>query len=131
MRQEAAEVIRAPIVLAQEAIHAIPDLPGMVGDKIKENHMGQPSLIGELFSLGRECMKEAGSTVLEIGFGKPGGMHEPGTPLAPTQAMVTESLTGQMPRSLDDLRTQAQENAARASQEMGKSSLERDNGRSM
>ena len=44
-------------------------------------------------------------------------MNEPGTPLVPTQAMLTKDLTG-IVLSLDDLRADAMRNAAQASQRM-------------
>ena len=93
-----------------------------VGDKIKEGHMQQPSLVGQGESLLREAAKDINSTLQEVFFGKPAGPNELGTPLSPTQLAVNSDLTG---KSLDDLRGIAAENAARASQEMEKPSKDR------
>ncbi len=75
-----------------------------------------PKFLGQLQALGREMAKDVNSTMHEVFFGKQAGMNEPGTPLAPTQAMVTHDLTGTM--SMDDLRGYAKERAAEAHERM-------------
>lgn len=102
--------------IADKAINLAAGTVNAIGDKIKENHQAQPNFMGQVAALGREAAKEAQSTIQEVFFGKPTGMHETGTPLSPTQAMVTSDL-GKMP-SLDELRAHAKQKAHEALQNM-------------
>jgi hypothetical protein len=61
-------------------------------DWVRENHEKQPSVWAEMRALGREAAKDTADTLNRVFFGQPGGMREPGTPLVPTQAMVTKDL---------------------------------------
>lgn len=56
-------------------------------------------------------------------------VSEPGQIFEPTPQLVTEQMTGKL--GMDDLRAHAVKAAEKAGQEMGKTSLDRDNGREM
>src|SRR5262245_17473986 len=62
--------------------------------KAKQRRAEQPAFRAQLGAMGREAAKDINSKLHEVFFGQSAGMNEPGTPLAPTQAMVTEDLTG-------------------------------------
>lgn len=87
-----------------------------IGDKVKENYLSQPKFSGQMEALGREAFKDVNGTLQEVFFGKPPGPSEPGTPLAPTQSMITNDL-GKMP-GMDELRAHAKQRANEASQRM-------------
>ena len=70
--------------------------------------------LDQMAAEGRGLLKDVSSTLHEVFFGKGTGPHEPGTPLAPTQAMVTHDLTGQQGLSMDDFRALAEQNAKKA-----------------
>ena len=59
---------------------------------VRKNHQERPSLGAELRALGREGLKDLQNAVLHA-FPDSQHMHEePGTPLSPTQAMVTKDV---------------------------------------
>jgi hypothetical protein len=61
-------------------------------DWIRRNHAQQPSLIAELKGLGRGGLKDVQDVVLHA-FPESMRLHEePGAPLSPTQAMVTQDV---------------------------------------
>jgi hypothetical protein len=51
-----------------------------------------PSFGGQLRGLGREMCKDINDKMHQVFFGQGAGMNEPGTPLSPTQAMITKDL---------------------------------------
>lgn len=59
-------------------------------DWVKANHAQQPSLGAQLEALGREARKDIQNTMHEVFFGRQDGPGEPGTPLVPTQAQVSQ-----------------------------------------
>lgn len=59
---------------------------------VRQNHQQRPSLGAELKALGREGLKDLQNAVLHA-FPESMRLHEePGTPLSPTQAMVTKDV---------------------------------------
>lgn len=56
------------------------------------NAENRPQLGGQIDALTRDAAKQTVGTLNEIMFGRAGDMSEPGTPLNPTQQLVTESL---------------------------------------
>lgn len=114
--KELGQVVASPVVAAAEAVKATPDVPGMLADKVKANHLNQPSFTGQMAAEGREALKDVNNTLMEVFFGHPTGAHEPGTPLAPTQSMVSQDL-GKMP-GLDELRAHAAQRAQQAAHRM-------------
>ena len=52
----------------------------------------QPSLGAQLQAMLREGAKDVHNTMDQVFFGQQPGMGEPGTPLVPTQAMITKDL---------------------------------------
>jgi hypothetical protein len=61
-------------------------------DWVKKNHQRQPSLGAELRALGRAGAKDLQNAVLHA-FPDSMQLHsEPGSPLSPTQAMVTQDI---------------------------------------
>jgi hypothetical protein len=69
--------------------------------------------------------------VEQVQPGQAPGLYGMPTTGEATHDRIGESLDVPVGKSLDDLRGIAADNAAKASQEMGKSSLERDQGREM
>ncbi|WP_435008071.1 hypothetical protein P12x_005340 [Tundrisphaera lichenicola] len=64
-------------------------------EQVKENHKkNRVEFPGEVKAIGREAMKDVRGTIMEVFFGKPEHQSEPGTPLNPTQQMVTQELKG-------------------------------------
>jgi len=61
-------------------------------DKRDEWAARQPSFGAQLQALVREAAKDIHNTAHEVFFGQQDGPGEAGTPLVPTQAMVTKSL---------------------------------------
>jgi len=51
-----------------------------------------PAFSGQADAMVREALKDVNSTIHQVFFGAPAGPGEPGTPLVPTQAMVTQDL---------------------------------------
>jgi len=61
-------------------------------DWVRQNHQQQPALAAELKALGREGLKDLQNAVLHA-FPDSMRLHEePGSPLSPTQAMVTKDV---------------------------------------
>lgn len=54
--------------------------------------MAKPDWKGQLAAIGREMQKDVNNTMHQVMFNQPVGPNEPGTPLAPTQQNVTDSL---------------------------------------
>jgi len=52
----------------------------------------QPALIAQLQAMAREAAKDINTTMHQVFFSQQAGIGEPGTPLVPTQAMVTKDL---------------------------------------
>ena len=58
-------------------------------DWVRNNHEQQPDWHAQVRAMVREAVKDVNGTMHEVFFGKQQGMGEPGTPMVPTQAMVT------------------------------------------
>jgi hypothetical protein len=58
-------------------------------DWVRHNHEQQPTLGSEINSLAREAVKDVRNTLHETFFGQPEHYPEPGTPLNPTAAVIT------------------------------------------
>ncbi|QEH36598.1 hypothetical protein OJF2_51820 [Aquisphaera giovannonii] len=58
-------------------------------------------LPGELKSVVREAFKDIRGTLNEVFFGQPEHPSEPGTPLNPTQQMVTRDIDGKEKGGVD------------------------------
>jgi hypothetical protein len=69
----------------------------------KERRANQPKFTAQMGALGREAKKDINNTLMQVFFDQPAGMNEPGSPLSPTQAMVTEDLTGKEVNATKDL----------------------------
>lgn len=64
-------------------------------NQIKENHKENAAeFSGEVKAIGREAIKDVRGTLHQIFFGQAEHAPEPGTPLNPTQQMVTDELKG-------------------------------------
>jgi hypothetical protein len=63
--------------------------PATFMEWVKANHARQPSLWSELAAMTREAIKDVRQTVNEVFFGKGEHAPEPGTPLNPTQMIIT------------------------------------------
>jgi hypothetical protein len=61
-------------------------------EMLKRWQAQQPSLGAELKAMTREAVKDIRGTLHQIFFGQPEHMAEAGTPLNPTQQIVTEGL---------------------------------------
>jgi hypothetical protein len=72
-------------------MHPEPQYTGFM-DWVRANHAKQPSLSSELKAMFREAIKDIRATLHESWFGKPEHMAEAGTPLNPTQQMVTADM---------------------------------------
>jgi hypothetical protein len=129
--KELGQVAMSPVALAVGVARAVPELPGMIGDKVKDNHVQQPSFTGQLASLGREALKDTNNTMHEVMFGKQVGQNELGTPLSPTQMDVNKGLGNHGTMSMDDLRNYAANRTTEASRQMEQPSQQQERGRSM
>lgn len=78
-----------------------------------------PNFGGELRAMGREAAKDASAMLHQVFFNISAGLHEPGTPLAPTQQMVTQDLERPDPLADFSNRAQAQAAAQEQSQDKG------------
>lgn len=76
----------------QQGKEAPKSLLGRFMDWVKSNHAQQPSFGAELKAMAREAAKDINSTMHQVFFGQPVSPGEPGTPMVPTQAMVTKDL---------------------------------------
>ena len=61
-------------------------------DWVRQNHANKPSWQAELRAMAREAGKDINSTMHQVFFGQPVSPGEPGTPMVPTQAMVTQDI---------------------------------------
>jgi hypothetical protein len=59
---------------------------------VKENHAQQPSLGAEVRAMGRELIKDVRASLHDTAWGRPEHMPELGTPLNPTQKIITDDL---------------------------------------
>lgn len=56
---------------------------------------------GEFAAIGREAVKDIRGTMMQVFFGQPEHQSEPGTPLNPTQIMVTREIDGKEKGGMD------------------------------
>ena len=66
--------------------------PPSIGDAVARWRAQQPALGGELRAMAREAVKDVRGALHEVFFGRPEGPGEPGAPLNPTTALVTDQL---------------------------------------
>ena len=57
---------------------------------IRNNHARMPSLRGQLVAMIREAAADISDTMHRVFFGQPVRPGEPGTPMVPTQAQVSQ-----------------------------------------
>lgn len=65
-------------------------LLGRFMDWVRQNHKDQPSLGAQLSAMAREAAKDVNTTMHQVFFGQPVSPGEPGTPMVPTQAQVSQ-----------------------------------------
>ncbi len=78
--------------MADEKQGAQPSLWEQALAKRAEWAKHQPSLSAQLQAMMREAAKDVHAKMDQAFFGQTPGMGEPGTPLVPTQAMITKDL---------------------------------------